>query len=567
MTSDHSKPGRIGLYRLVTTLSLSSTLFAILIVCVLFVLTSKRMTPGDAFASLVGSEPQTINLTLPQHTMLTSVTLLDVTDHNNELAQVDDWLLHPVESHKLKGNLFVFENVLDQTGKIAIKLGPLPEIRAVQSNWDLIIVSNQEGGFTAKLREDGTYPWQIITYTGGKLGQTRALHQAQRKLMSWDEINFLSNTWGDRSQDSRMTEAFILQEIEAGARLGVEVIQLDDGWQRGRSINSIDAATVNGKWEGFQEHSTNFWSPDPVRFPNGFETILAATEKAGVSLGLWYALDSAKDFAHWEKDVETVMSLHRAYGIRHFKFDAINSRTPRGEEHLQAFFDALGKQSNHQIIVDLDITLNRRPGYFGRIDCGPLFVTNRYSDWHNYWPHQTFRNLWQLSRWVDPMRIRMMFLNNTRNTDLYANDPLAPGHISPESLFAPLMFCQPLGWFENSNLPSDYFEQVRPLVDLWKAHRQAIHDGTVYPIGTEPDGVNWSGFVSVNPEKGSGYLLVCNGMQASVDLDRDLPRWLKVSNLKQLAGHGQVLPRETHKLQLASMPPQSFWFGTFEISR
>ncbi|MFG0249852.1 MAG: hypothetical protein ACF8OB_13270 [Phycisphaeraceae bacterium JB051] len=530
-------------------------------------ITSKRMLPSKLYARLVNTQIKTIDLTLPQHTMLTAVTLKDVTDEHNELVQVEDWLLHPVEKYTLKGNLFVFENVLDQTGKIAVKLGPLPEIRAVTSDWDVWVSANENGGYTAKLRDDETYPWQIIDYTGGKLGQTRALHQAQRQLMNWDDINFLSNTWGDRSQDSRMTEAFILKEIEAGAKLGVEVIQLDDGWQRGRSINSVDAKTANGKWEGFQDHDTNFWSPDPVRFPHGFETILAAAQDAGVSLGLWYALDSAKDFTHWQKDVQTVIGLHQTYGIRHFKFDAINSRTSRGEENLRAFFDALGEQSNHQIIVDLDITLNRRPGYFGRIDCGPLFVTNRYSDWHNYWPHQTLRNLWQLSRWIDPMRMRMMFLNNTRNADRYANDPLAPGHLSPESLFAPLMFCQPLGWFENSNLPSDYFEQVRPLVDLWKEHRQAIHAGTVFPIGTEPDGVNWSGFVSVNPEKGSGYLLICNGMQASVELDRDLPRWLKVSNLKQLAGHGQVLSSDTQRLQLSAMPQQSFWFGTFKISR
>ena len=155
MTSEHSKPRHLGRYRLVTTLSLSGALFAILIACGLFVLTSRRMTPGDAYARLVGMQPDTIELNLPQHTMLTSVTLQDVTDHNNELAQVDDWLLHPAESHKLKGNLFVFENVLDETGQIAIKLGPLPEIRTVQSNWDLIIVSKKEGGFTAKLREDG----------------------------------------------------------------------------------------------------------------------------------------------------------------------------------------------------------------------------------------------------------------------------------------------------------------------------------------------------------------------------------------------------------------------------
>jgi len=529
------------------------------------VLTSKRMTPGDAYARLTRPALLTTKLHLPQHTLLTSVSFKDVTDDHNELVQEQDWLLHPTESHELSGNLFVFENVLDQTGQIAVKLGPLPSMRAVKSNWDLRVHADKQGGYQAELREDETYSWQIINYTGGQLGQTRALHQAQRKLMASHEINFLSNTWGDRNQDARMNEAFILKEIQAGARLGVEVIQLDDGWQKGRTANSIDAQKANGKWEGFHDTASDFWTPDLTRFPNGFEPILQAAQQAGVVIGLWYAPDSSNDFANWQADVKTVIQLHKQYGICHFKFDSINTRSRQGEIHLDKFFDALAKQSDNQIIVDLDITANCRPGYFGRIDCGPLFVTNRYSDWHNYWPHQTLRNLWQLSRWIDPIRMRMMFLNNTRNTELYANDPLAPQQVSSESLFAPLMFCQPLGWFENSNLPSEYFQQVKPMVDLWKAHRQAIHAGTVFPVGHVPDGVNWSGFVSINTEQTAGYLLVCNGQQTKVDLERDMPNWVTVSEANQLAGSGQIQVT-SDKAKIIDMAGQSFWFGTIQIS-
>ena len=34
------------------------------------------------------------------------------------------------------------------------------------------------------------------------------------------------------------TEEYALREIEAGAKLGVEVVELDDGWQKRRSANS-----------------------------------------------------------------------------------------------------------------------------------------------------------------------------------------------------------------------------------------------------------------------------------------------------------------------------------------
>lgn len=42
------------------------------------------------------------------------------------------------------------------------------------------------------------------------------------------------NTWGDRSQDAKIDEAFCLAELDRAARLGVTLFQLDDGWQSGK---------------------------------------------------------------------------------------------------------------------------------------------------------------------------------------------------------------------------------------------------------------------------------------------------------------------------------------------
>jgi alpha-galactosidase len=125
---------------------------------------------------------------------------------------------------------------------------------------------------------------------------------------------------------------------------------------------------------------------------------------------------------------------------------------------------------------------------------GPIFVENRYTDWHRYWPHATLRNLWLLAQHIDPLRLRMEFLNPVRHTDKYASDPLAPSQYRPDYLFASVMFASPLGWFETSNLPADFVEQVAPLVKLWKQHRDAIFAGPIVPIGDEPSGSSWTGF-------------------------------------------------------------------------
>jgi alpha-galactosidase len=158
-------------------------------------------------------------------------------------------------------------------------------------------------------------------------------------------------------------------------------------------------------------------------------------------------------------------------------------------------------ESKGAIVFDTDVTAEVRPGYFGFLDTGPIFVENRYTDWVRYYPHATLRNFWLLAQYVDPLRLRMEFLNNRRNIEkyfaAYADDPLAPVQYSPAYLFATVMWSSPLGWFETSNLPAEYFQQIAPLVALRRQYREEIFSGTIIPIGAEPDGTSWTGFVSV----------------------------------------------------------------------
>jgi alpha-galactosidase len=84
-------------------------------------------------------------------------------------------------------------------------------------------------------------------------------------------------------------------------------------------------------------------------------------------------------------------------------------------DNQRAMFDRMLEGSDGNMVFDLDVTAEIRPGYFGLPDIGPLFVENRYTDFHRYWPHKTLRNLWELSLVVDPVRLRMELLNNTRN--------------------------------------------------------------------------------------------------------------------------------------------------------
>jgi alpha-galactosidase len=170
---------------------------------------------------------------------------------------------------------------------------------------------------------------------------------------------------------------------------------------------------------------------------------------------------------------------------------------------------------------------------------GPIFVENRYTDFHRYWPHQTLRNLWQLAQYIDPLRLRMEFLNNERNTNQYANDPLAPSAYSPDCLFATVMCANPLGWFEASNLSSNYIESVSNLVRIWNQNRSELQSGNMIPIGSVPDGVNWTGFASVSSGRSSGFLLVFRELDRSADWQSDVSMFANpLRKLTVLAGDG-----------------------------
>ena len=204
-------------------------------------------------------------------------------------------------------------------------------------------------------------------------------------------------------------------------------------------------------------------------------------------------------------------------------------------------YDKVLRETDGRVTFDPDATAGLRPTYFGSPTVGPVFVENRYTDWQNYWPHLTLHNLWKLSHYVDPLRLRMEFLNNTRNLDKYGDDPLAPARYSPDALFATVMFSSPLGWFEASNLPEDYQKSLAQLVTVWKRERAKLFSGNILPIGGVPDGKEWTGFTSVARDGGSGYVLLFRELNQDAEWSMDLKMFSRsVKSVRKLAGQGEA---------------------------
>lgn len=467
----------------------------------------------------------------PQHLRVTQVRMMDRTDGHNELVFENEWLLMLNENNlRLQGNVFVIEDTLTGNGLIVLKQGPLPHARPVGNAWDVLVQGRDRSfrfyghGMGQGIGEG--YAQTLIAYQNGSVGRQEAMQVFQRQIRAYQsdrDGKFLSNTWGDRSQDSRIQEGFMSKEVDAGARLGVDVVQIDDGWEQGTTSNSVRAKEQGGVWEGFWASDPNFWHPHPERFPHGLEGVIGKAREKGMQFGLWFGPDSVDDFKNWEKDAETILDFHNRLGVNYIKIDGVKARTKTSEVNLRRFFDRVLAGSKGQVTFDLDVTAEIRPGYFGMMHVGPLFVENRYTDFHRYWPHQTLRNVWKLSQWVDPMRLRMEFLNSSRNQEKYAGDPLAPSCYPADYLFATVMMTNPLGWFEVSNLPDRYIEDVAKLVTVWKAHRAQLAGGYIHPIGDAPDGTSWTGFASVGEGRDVGYVLIFRELNDRASWHIELP--------------------------------------------
>lgn len=446
------------------------------------------------------------------HWIAKVVAFTDATDNHNNL--VDERTFIPyIKASGYQGNLLLLRHKHSQSGLFILKQAPLAFHQQAYPGHDFIVDKHKvlitgSGLSAGDIHPDGwasTYSY-VLGFSGhselDQLTTLRLWQKQQRQLRPARDEMIMSNTWGDRSKDAKMNEGFVLQELEAAARLGITHFQLDDGWQEGLSKNSAEKQGM--RWNNW---TVADWQPSQKRFPNGLGPIVQKASKLGIGLGLWFNPGSGNDYQDWKRSADVLIGYYERYGIKVFKIDGVDLPNKESEENLRKLLQRVSEETDGNVTFNLDVTAGRRAGYHFLTAYGNIFLENRYTDWGNYYPHQTLRNLWSLAAYVPLEKIQAEWLNAWRNKDKYPiDDPLAPSNMPWDYLMATTWAAQPLAWMEVSALPGEA-QSAADVLQQYRAVQHELHQGILLPIGHVPDGCSWTGFQS-STNGNQGFLLV-----------------------------------------------------------
>ena len=351
---------------------------------------------------------------------------------------------------------------------------------------------------SVKLKNNG-YP-VVIGYC--KRGECEALCRSYfRHVNNCPGLVTMSNTWGDCNGRERVCESFIDREIDAAHDIGVDIVQIDDGWQQAWTI-------FPRTWDDdgllFDEES---WKHNAERFPNGIMPLTQKARELGVKIGVWFVPSSRHCFERLEKDKEVLTKLYNEFGVRFVKLDLYQAVS---KVHTDKFLELLRHihSLGDDITVQMDVTRHDRLNYLCGNEYGTIFVENRYTKTANSFPHRVLRNLWTISRYEPSNRFQFELINPDLNKTSYnEGDPFAPSNYDMDYLFASVMLSNPLFWMEMQSLPEERRAELTPLMKVWKEHRAALAKADVMPIGEKPSGRSNTGFY-ISKDGEPQYLLL-----------------------------------------------------------
>lgn len=243
--------------------------------------------------------------------------------------------------------------------------------------------------------------------------------------------------------------------------------------------------------------------------------VWAEAERLGLSLGLWFA---------WFAPLEDMLWNMTAGGFRRYKLDFANFHTRDELDEFMAKTQQVVVAGGRRFGINWDATENSpRMGYFFGREYGNIYLENRPQTVRTgrikhvtYRPHLVLRDVWQLAHELNLNQIQIPVQNVDRVEPQWSN-AAQYGHAY---CFAIAMMGMPVFFQETQLYDESARCTMRPLIALYRRHREAILNGIVYPLGAQPDDASWTGLQSHDAEASGGYLVVFRELHNAVPRQR-----------------------------------------------
>ncbi len=338
----------------------------------------------------------------------------------------------------------------------------------------------------------------------------------------------MSNTWGsggawwsDGSEGSpaATNKSRLLREIESCGDLGIDVLQIDNGWFY-PPITSRE------------ERHKGSWEPHPERLPGGWFPIRSAADEAGIGLGLWFPYHVAKN------NPEIIADNVCKGNFRRLKLDFMGLKTV---DDVAEFREAVPELLRH--IDDPDTGINwdvtegiPRVGYFFARQWGNLFLSNRengpgpmkHGSHIEYAPRLALRDTWQLAHVMNLNQMQITIQDKDATPRDYSNAYLYPHSYG----LAIALMGIPLFFQETQFLSDEARAELKPVLEKYKEHRLSMWNGYTFPIGKIPDDHSWTGFQSIDENLEEGYIIVFREIYAEENNKKMQLHFLREEKLK-----------------------------------
>ena len=326
--------------------------------------------------------------------------------------------------------------------------------------------------------------WTIV-YTGNNDNMQLAVKRfdsARYPAFSDRDLFILGNTWGpaDPLGNKFTDESFVMKEIPALASIGVDVMQIDDGWQKSQA-----------------GMSARDFLP---KYSNGWKDIKAAGDKYGVKIGLWVSIQNAK-VLDLKKDLDDL-----GYITWKSDFDHLANRKDF-EDRTKSYREVMKHawmKTQFTLCPEYD---NLRYGWYYAKEYGSIYFQNIQEALPEHLtmvPYHVLRQHWIMSKYFNSNKLQVL-LQNPKRTNKERSDAFLHSHSYCFAMGMPFIPC----FFQSAQFLDEAGQkELKKLIAVYKKYREDMFSCYTFPVGEVPSNDSWSGFQMVNEKATGGYLLL-----------------------------------------------------------